>query len=277
MVSDTFYLDQIQGSHNGNGRSPLITLISSPDSVGEKPGNTILYKKGIVVRGDFSFGFVFSTSPPIVGSYGKGNKPVFMKSINLDSTKYWIKENGNIWKCTKNLKETPCANIIYNNDEYCGAMRWKKDDLKKICALEISRKATEKGENRNPDVAYFVGSADDEYPFCSQEFDTLFMIDVIEHLVDIDQAILECNRILKENGNLIIITPEFNWLKKIIITSFFWESFFYQTNPHIRFFTKKSMDLIMEKHGFKRVYYQWGLSWFRIMPQNAYFVYEKIK
>jgi len=156
-------------------------------------------------------------------------------------------------------------------------LKKKKDDLKKICALEISEKATEKGKNRNPDVAYFVGSADDEYPFCSQEFDTLFMIDVIEHLVDIDQAILECNRILKENGNLIIITPDFNWLKKIIISSFFWESFFYPTNLHIRFFTKKSMDLVMEKHGFKRVYYQWGLSWFRIMPQNAYFVYEKIK
>jgi hypothetical protein len=131
IVRDTFYLDPIQGSLNGNGKSPSSSLRSLPDSVWGKSGITILYKKGIIVRGGFSVFSGIPHAPTIVGSYGKGKKPVFMKSINLDSTKYWIKENGNIWKCTKNLKETPCANIIYNNDEYCGAMRWRKDDLKK--------------------------------------------------------------------------------------------------------------------------------------------------
>jgi len=150
-----------------------------------------------------------------------------------------------------------------------------KNPTNKIVALEISSNAIERGKKRNPDINYFLGSADEIYPFIDQEFDTLFMTDVIEHLVDIDQAVSECNRILKTNGKLIIITPIFNWLKKVIIASFFWEKVFYPTNPHIRFFTKKSMDSIMAKHGFRCVYYKWGLTWLGIMPQNAYFVYEK--
>ena len=147
--------------------------------------------------------------------------------------------------------------------------------INSFSALEISSVALEKGKKRNPKVKYYLGSADEIYPFLSNEFDTLFMTDVIEHLVDIDEALLECNRILKHEGVLIIITPTFNWLKKIIVASFFWEKLFYPNNPHIRFFTRKSMDSIMKKHGFIRIYYRWGLSWFGIMPQNSYFVYKK--
>jgi ubiquinone/menaquinone biosynthesis C-methylase UbiE len=156
-------------------------------------------------------------------------------------------------------------------------LKEKNKSINRIVALEISSKAIEKGKNRNPNVDFFEGSADDTYPFGAQEFDTLFMTDVIEHLVDIDQAVSECNRILKEEGKLIIITPVFNWLKKVIIASLFWDKFFYPGNPHIRFFTKKTMDSIMEKHGFERVLYKWGLSWLGIMPQNAYFIYRKVK
>lgn len=143
--------------------------------------------------------------------------------------------------------------------------------------LEISESAITQGKIKNPNIIYIQGSADDVYPFANDRFDTLLMTDVIEHLLDIDTGLAQCSRVLKKNGNLIIITPVFNWLKKIIIAAFFWESFFHPTNQHIRFFTKKSMDLIMQKHGFERIFYKWGLSWFGIMPQNAYFVYKKVK
>lgn len=150
-------------------------------------------------------------------------------------------------------------------------------NIKKLDALEISGQAIERGRRRNNSIKYFEGSADDVYPFSNNQYDTVFMTDVIEHLIDIDQAILECNRVMKINGSLIVITPVFNWLKKVIIASLFWDKFFYPTNPHVRFFTKNTMDLIMQKHGFERIFYRWGLSWFGIMPQNAYFVYQKVK
>lgn len=144
-----------------------------------------------------------------------------------------------------------------------------------LSALELSEAAVEKGRKRNPDVNYNVGSADDKYAFTDEEFDTIFMTDVIEHLVDVDEALSECSRVLARGGKVILITPIFNILKKIIIATFFWEKFFYPNNPHIRFFTQKSLDSIFEKHGFERIYSRWGLTWFKIMPQNGYFVYEK--
>jgi len=152
----------------------------------------------------------------------------------------------------------------------------KQKNILELYGLEISESAIKQGKILNPSIVYIQGSADDKYPFADNKFDTLLMTDVIEHLLEVDSALVQCNRVLRLQGKLIIITPVFNWLKKIIIAAFFWEKFFHPTNQHIRFFTKKSMDVIMKKYGFKRVYYKWGLSWFGIMPQNAYFVYEKV-
>ncbi len=153
----------------------------------------------------------------------------------------------------------------------------RRRKVKKMVGLEISKIAIEQAKKKNNNVKYFLGSADDVYPFEKEYFDTLIMTDVIEHIMDINTMLSQCRLVVKREGKLIIVTPVFNLLKKIIIASFFWESFFHPTNQHIRFFTKKSMDLIMRKHGFKRIYYRWGLTWFGIMPQNAYFVYKKIK
>lgn len=40
-----------------------------------------------------------------------------------------------------------------------------------------------------------------------RKFDTIFMIAVIEHLLDLKSVILECKKYLRKNGKLIITTP----------------------------------------------------------------------
>lgn len=144
-----------------------------------------------------------------------------------------------------------------------------------VGGLDISSFAIEKAKTIVSDANLIVGSAEDKLPFEDKTFDTIFMNDVIEHLLDVSATLTHINSLLIPKGKLIIITPDYNWLKKIIISAFFWEKFFYPTNPHIRFFTKKSMDSLLLKHGFKPVFNRWGLTWFGIMPQNSYFVYEK--
>jgi GH35 family endo-1,4-beta-xylanase/acetyl esterase/lipase len=130
-VRDTFYLDPVNASSRGDGKSPSNPARILPGSVWGRPGITILYKRGITVRGEFSVFPGTPEAPVIVGAYGKGPQPVFMKSIDLDTAKYWVRESGNIWKCKRDLKATPCANIVYDGGRYCGAMRWSKEDLKK--------------------------------------------------------------------------------------------------------------------------------------------------
>ncbi len=198
------------------------------------------------------------------------------KDGHANSTPQWpIQELEMFYNAIRKFVGKDILDIGAGEGLFLNYLQEVEPNLNKIFALEISEQATIKGKRMNSKVNYIQGSADTIYPFADQKFDTLFMTDVIEHLIDVDQAISECNRILKNGGRLIIVTPVFNWLKKIIIASFFWETFFYPNNPHIRFFTKKSLDRLMQKYKFKRVYYRWGLSWFGIMPQNAYFVYEK--
>jgi SAM-dependent methyltransferase len=49
-------------------------------------------------------------------------------------------------------------------------------------------------------------------PFCSESFEVILALDLIEHLADDVQALQELERLLKSNGCLIIFTPAFNFL-----------------------------------------------------------------
>ena len=70
-------------------------------------------------------------------------------------------------------------------------------------------------------------------------------------------------------------TTDFNWLKKIIIASFYWDKFFYPNNPHIRFFTKKTLIEMCKKYSLQLVDYKWNKSYFGLMPKGQMIVFKK--
>jgi len=143
--------------------------------------------------------------------------------------------------------------------------------IKKIEALELSCKS----QTINPKLNLSQGSAE-SLPYKDSSFDTVFMIEVIEHLLDIDQVLDEIYRVLKPNAYLCITTTDFNLLKKIIIAGLFWDRFFYPNNPHIRFFTKSTLVDICSKHQLKLVDYKWNRSYFGLMPKGQMIVLQKI-
>lgn len=146
----------------------------------------------------------------------------------------------------------------------------------KVISADISSNARSLALKKYPNLDYTIIKPDEELPFKSKSFDTVLLIDVIEHVYDIDHLLKEINRVLDKNGEVIIVTPDYNFLKRIIIGTFFWNKVFYPLNPHIRFFTRKSLKTVMQKHSFMEINYKWGLSWFKIMPQNMYTVYQKM-
>ena len=95
--------------------------------------------------------------------------------------------------------------------------------------LEISQEAINRGEKRNSSLKLMQGDLNN-IPFEANMFDSLTMIEVIEHLVDVKQSVSECYRVLKPGGHLIITTTDFNWPKKLIIAAFFWDKFFFPYN-----------------------------------------------
>ena len=113
-----------------NGKYPVSPSGLLPDRICGKQGIPIQYKRAITGKGEF---FVFSGSnaaPVIAGVYDKSPKPVIIKSAKVNTAKFCIKESGNSWEGTKNLKQTSCVNIIYYSDQSSGTIRNRKQDLK---------------------------------------------------------------------------------------------------------------------------------------------------
>jgi SAM-dependent methyltransferase len=53
---------------------------------------------------------------------------------------------------------------------------------------------------------------DSAYSHLLGTFDSLFALNVIEHIKDDSIAILNCKKLLKEQGNIIILVPSYQWL-----------------------------------------------------------------
>lgn len=85
--------------------------------------------------------------------------------------------------------------------------------------------------------------------FNENEFDGAVLLDVIEHVVGVGVLLREIERILKDNGFLIITTPNYAYWKYRLDAL--------RGNPppgegyHFRFFTKKYLSELLEKVGLK--------------------------
>ncbi len=113
-------------------------------------------------------------------------------------------------------------------------------------------------------------------PYQNNSFDCVLMLEVIEHVFDIINFLSEIYRVLKKDGVLFITTTDFNFLKKVIISCFFFDRYFYPTNPHIRFFTRKNLRSVLIKCGFEVIHQQWNGDYFRLMPMGQIMVGKKI-
>jgi len=117
--------------------------------------------------------------------------------------------------------------------------------------FDISAIAVELAKKNAPFAEIRQASFDDLSCYKDNFFDVIILSEVIEHLLDVELTLKELNRILKIDGLIIITTTDFNWLKKVLIAAFVFDKYFYPTNPHIRFFTKKTLQSVLEKNGFQ--------------------------
>lgn len=145
-----------------------------------------------------------------------------------------------------------------------------------LFGLDISQIAVKKAcrEESQSQASYLVGDVI-SLPYKDETFDCVMLIEVIEHVLDVSKLLSETNRVLKNSGKLFVTTTDFNFLKKIVVSAFFFEEYFHPTNPHIRIFSHKSLKDILNKRGFKVLSYRWNGSYFGIMPMGQIVICRK--
>lgn len=119
-----------------------------------------------------------------------------------------------------------------------------------------------------------LADLDGKWPFTSKTFDFVIGAEIIEHVVNPDNFLREANRVLKNNGLVILTTPNLAaWLNRFIFL-FGYQPFFLEASTvdktiglsftrkltpnrmplgHIRCFTLKALKDLLDLHGYKIV------------------------
>ncbi len=79
----------------------------------------------------------------------------------------------------------------------------------------------------------------EKYSFLQEKFDSVFLLNVIEHIVDDITAVKNCKFLMKQNGHLIILAPAYKWLY----------CRFDRELGHHRRYTLRSMKQILKHNG----------------------------
>ena len=120
------------------------------------------------------------------------------------------------------------------------------------------------------DINHGCDFESDKLPYGDNEFDIVFMYSIVEHLHNPDNILNEIKRVLKKNGVVTIITPEWRYSFKS----------FYEDPTHIRPYTSRSLSLLMGMYHFKKSFLGlWTVKKSPLvwkMPENFQFLYGKL-
>ena len=127
MTGKTYYVDSHNGANNNDGLKETAP-VGDYRMIDPQAGDTVLFKRNTIMRDTLDAKSGTSKAKITYGAYGNGNKPAFYGSLNVSDKKDWIERAQGIWEYSGSIDDEVC-NIIYNNGESYGTMRWAIEDL----------------------------------------------------------------------------------------------------------------------------------------------------
>ncbi len=122
-------------SSNGGNDSNIGTVASLPWKTIDKinsfifvAGDSILFKRSELWRGQLIPSSGNNQSDIYYGAYSNGEYPVILGSINFNNNSDWTNVGGNIWKCNT-IFSTDIGNIIFDDASSVGFKKWNLIDL----------------------------------------------------------------------------------------------------------------------------------------------------
>jgi SAM-dependent methyltransferase len=134
-----------------------------------------------------------------------------------------------------------------------------------LIGLDWSRAALEKARDKGLTLVQAEVDGGD-LPFPEATFDVVMLNEVIEHLVEIDHAMVEARRVLVRGGHLIVSTPNLAaWFNRLLLLAGVQPVFSEVSREgvygrpgsevagHLRLFTRRALGEFLPAHGFADV------------------------
>lgn len=118
----------MQGDDANDGLSPARPA-KSHEGLDIRPGDTVLFRRGGVIRGVLNTREGAEGSPVTYGAYGEGANPAFLGSVAVGDPAAWAEVRSCVWRHTGSIPSEVC-NLVFNNGESCGILRWDAGDLR---------------------------------------------------------------------------------------------------------------------------------------------------
>lgn len=124
----------------------------------------------------------------------------------------------------------------------------------RFMGVDVSREALARARARCPYAQFFEDhEGASSIPDASADF--VLSSEVIEHVYDTEQMASEIARVLKPGGKLLLTTPYHGFLKNLAITLFGFDRHFDPTGPHVRFFSRRTLTALLERHALRVIQY----------------------
>ncbi|MCX7424199.1 MAG: right-handed parallel beta-helix repeat-containing protein [Planctomycetia bacterium] len=124
----TYYVDPAAGDDANDGLTPARPLRTYAARE-FRPGDTVLFKRGSVIRAALGARSGAERAPITYGAYGEGRRPAFLGSVAAGDTDRWVEERPSVWRYAGTFSSEVC-NLIYGGGQSCGILRWRIDDLR---------------------------------------------------------------------------------------------------------------------------------------------------
>jgi SAM-dependent methyltransferase len=135
----------------------------------------------------------------------------------------------------------------------CGDGRLTAElSARELTAADVSPVALERARRRLPASARLVElEPDAPLPLGDSRFDLVLCADTLEHVRDVQLLLSETRRVLRPGGTLAVATPTHGRLTALRLLVRGFESGFDPLSPHLRFFTRRSLEHVLRELGFE--------------------------
>lgn len=145
-----------------------------------------------------------------------------------------------------------------------------------IDGIDISPVAINFAKKKYPTIHFQVARAE-KLPFPTNRFDLVTCLEVLEHVKDPVKVLKEIKRVLKKEGNFIVLIPTMNLLFRLI-----WFTWVHLgpgrvwRHTHVQKFENDSLDNLLEQAGFKIIKRKLFLSGMLLLIQAKRVKQEKL-